>query len=134
MGLVREELAPLAGVYYVGGVGYCRRPVEALLEGVPNEGSWCGMVAASPGVDVLYQCLPLLDRDAALEDAGVAPLVELLVDDDEGFGTACNPSRLRLVRCERLADEVVEVWDSPVRRGVGLLCWVCVDLHDLRVR
>jgi hypothetical protein len=44
------ELTPLAGAYNPSGVGHRGRPVEALSEGVPNEGSRCCVMAASPRV------------------------------------------------------------------------------------
>ena len=44
--LSRVELTPLAGAYNPSGVGHRSGPVEALSEGVPNEGSRCCMVTA----------------------------------------------------------------------------------------
>jgi hypothetical protein len=44
------ELTPLAGAYNPSGVGHRSRPVETLSEGVPNEGSRCYVVTASPRV------------------------------------------------------------------------------------
>jgi hypothetical protein len=47
------ELTPLAGVYNPSGIVHRGRPVEALPEGVPDEGSRCCMVTASPRVYLL---------------------------------------------------------------------------------
>jgi hypothetical protein len=44
------ELTPLAGAYNPCGVSHRGGPVEALSEGVPNEGSRCCVVTASPRV------------------------------------------------------------------------------------
>jgi hypothetical protein len=51
--LSRVELTPLAGAYNPSGVGHRGRPVEALSEGVLDEGSGCCMVTASPLVYLL---------------------------------------------------------------------------------
>ena len=50
--LAREELAPLTGTDYLGSVGDRRRPVEALPEGIADEGPWRSVVAAGSGADV----------------------------------------------------------------------------------
>jgi hypothetical protein len=44
------ELTPLAGAYNSSGVGHRGWPVETLSEGVPNEGSRCYVMTASPRV------------------------------------------------------------------------------------
>ena len=59
-------LTPFVGAYDMLGVGYCRGPVEALSECVPNQGSRCGMVTADPTVDIAQQKLPLFDGDIEL--------------------------------------------------------------------
>jgi hypothetical protein len=51
--LSRVELTPLAGAYNPSGVGHRDGPVEALSEGVPNEGSRCCVMTASPRVYLL---------------------------------------------------------------------------------
>jgi hypothetical protein len=51
--LSRVELTPLAGAYNPSGVGHRGWPVEALSEDVPNKGSRCCMVTASPRVYLL---------------------------------------------------------------------------------
>jgi hypothetical protein len=50
VGLPRVELTPFAGADNSSGVGHHRRPVETLSEGVPDKGSRCCVVAASPRV------------------------------------------------------------------------------------
>jgi hypothetical protein len=47
------ELTPLVGAYNPSGVDHRGWPVEALSEGVPDEGSRCGVVTASPRVYLL---------------------------------------------------------------------------------
>jgi hypothetical protein len=63
------ELTPLARAYNPSGVGHHGRPVEALSEGVPNEGSRCCMVTASPRVYFLQYFLSFGDGYASLENA-----------------------------------------------------------------
>jgi hypothetical protein len=46
--LSRVELTPLAGAYNPSGVDHRGRSVEALSEGVPDEGSRCCVLTASP--------------------------------------------------------------------------------------
>jgi hypothetical protein len=46
--LSHVELTLLAGAYNPSGIGHRGRLVETLLEGVPDEGSRCCMVTASP--------------------------------------------------------------------------------------
>ena len=79
-------------------VSYYNRPVEALSERVPNQGSRCGMVPVDPTMDVIQQLLPLFDRDIALEDLSVVVLVELFLDDDKLLGAEREPPSQRLVR------------------------------------
>jgi hypothetical protein len=50
-----------------------------------------------------------------------------------GSDTACEPSSLRLVGREHLAEEVIEVRLSIVDQSVGLRLWFLVKLHDLMV-
>jgi hypothetical protein len=76
--LSRVELTPLAGAYNPSGIGHRSRPVEALSEGVPNEGSRCCVVTASPRVYLLQYLLFFGDGYASLENARGAAVVELL--------------------------------------------------------
>ena len=62
------------------------------------------MVTADPTVDITQQALPLLNGDAALQDPGVASFVEFALHKNEGFGTACKPSSLRLVRRQHVME------------------------------
>ena len=90
-------LAPFTGAYDLLSIGYCSGPVEALSECVPNQGSRCGVVTADPTVDIAQQKLPLFDRDAELQDPGVAPFVEFALYKNEGLGATCEPSSFRLI-------------------------------------
>ena len=91
-------LAPFAGAYDLLGVGYCSGPVEALSECIPNQGSRHGVVTVDPTVDIAQQMLPLFDGDAALQDPGVASLVEFVLHKNKGLGMTCEPLSLRLHR------------------------------------
>jgi hypothetical protein len=55
MCLPRIELAPLTGAYDLGGIGHSSWPVEALLEGVPDQCSRRCVVDTSPKVYFLKQ-------------------------------------------------------------------------------
>ena len=44
------------------------------------------MVTANPTMDITQQPLPLFDGDVALQDPGVASLVELTLNKDKGLG------------------------------------------------
>ena len=72
------------------------------------------MVTADPTMDIAQQKLPLFDRNTELWDPAVAPFVEFTLYKNEGFGTSCEPSGLRLVCWQRVVEEVVEVECSPV--------------------
>jgi hypothetical protein len=85
-------------------------------------------------MDVPQQPLSLLDGDATLQDLGVALLVELSFNNDEGLSVARELSSLSLVRREDLTDEVVEIRDPPIGQRVRLHYWILINLHDLRVR
>ena len=67
------------------------------------------MVPVDPTVDITQQLLPLFDGDAALQDPGVAPHVELTMNNGKGLVTTCEPLSVRLVCWQRLTEEVVEV-------------------------
>ena len=67
------------------------------------------MVPTDPTVDIAQQTLPLFNGDAALQDPGVASLVEFTLNKDKGLGVMREPSSLRLVHRQRLTEEVVEV-------------------------
>ena len=89
------------------------------------------MVTADPTVDIAQQTLPLFYGDVALQDLGVALLVEFALHKDEGLRATRESSSLRLVRWQRVMEEVVEVECSPVVQRVGLCCWILFELHDL---
>jgi hypothetical protein len=52
-----------------------------------------------------------------LEDLGVTLLIEFSLDDDKGLILAHKPSGLYPIHREHLADDVIEVRDSPVMQG-----------------
>ena len=62
----------------------------------------------------------------------MALFVEFTLYKNEGFGTTCEPSSLRLVRRQRVVEEVVEVECSLVIQRVGLCRWILYELHDIR--
>ena len=88
------------------------------------------MVTADPTVDIAQQTLPLFDEDAALQDPGVASLVEFALHKNKGLGATCEPSSLRLVRRYHIMEEVVKVEHPLVDQRVGLYGWVLFELHD----
>ena len=61
----------------------------------------------------------------------MAPFVEFTLYKNEGFGATCEPSSLRLVRRQRVAEEVVEVECSLVIQRVELCRWILFKLHDI---
>ena len=126
-------LTPFAGAYDLLGVGYCGGPVEALLECVSNQGSWCSMVTVDPTVDVAQQEFSLFARDIELQDPGVAPFVEFALYKNEGLGATWEPSSFRLVCRQCVMEEVVKVKCSPVVGRVRLQRWVLSKLHNLGV-
>ena len=90
------------------------------------------MVTTDPIVDIAQQMLPLFDGDAALQDAGVASLVEFALHKDEGLGTTCEPWSFCLVHWQHLTEEVVEVECPLVDQRAGLCRWLLFELHDFR--
>ena len=67
------------------------------------------MVPADPTMDITQQLLPLFDGDAALQDPGVALLVELDLNNDKGLGATSKSLSLHFVCRQHLMEEVVEV-------------------------
>ena len=55
------------------------------------------MVTTDPTVDIAQQTLPLFNGDAALQDPGVAPLIEFTLHKNKGLGTMCESSCLLVV-------------------------------------
>ena len=74
------------------------------------------MVVTVSSVDVLEDLASFCGLDTALEHAGHAALVELTVDDDEGFAAVHDHSRLCLFHGQDLVLEVGEEWHSLVAR------------------
>jgi hypothetical protein len=58
-------------------------------------------------MDIHQQLSSLLDGDASLQDFCVASPVELFSDDDIGFGSSSQPTRLCLVTGEDVAEMVI---------------------------
>jgi hypothetical protein len=71
-------LTPLTGAYYLSGVSYGNRQVEALPKCVLDKSARCSVIAAHAPVDVVKQLSPLLSGDTMLQDSSGAPLVEAL--------------------------------------------------------
>jgi hypothetical protein len=90
------ELTPFAGADNSSGVGHRRRPIEALSEGIPDQGSRRRVMAASPRVYFSQEFLTFGDGDASLEDALGAAVVELLLisQQDERLGAPRQPPSL----------------------------------------
>jgi hypothetical protein len=97
-------LAHFAGAYYFIGVHHRGRPIETLPVGLSDKCSWPGVVAANSTMDVLQKQLPVLDGDAVLEDVGVAFLVEIPINDNEGLSPVREPPSLRLIGREHLTE------------------------------
>ena len=67
------------------------------------------MVTVDPTMDIAQQTLPLFDGDVALQDPGVASLVEFTLNKDKGLGAMHEPSSFHLVCRQCLMEEVVEL-------------------------
>jgi len=91
------------------------------------------MMTANPTMDIVQQLLPLFGADAALQDPGVALLVEFTLNKDEGLGATREASSLHLVHQQCLMELVVEVRRLLVDQRVSLCRWILVELHDFRV-
>ena len=61
----------------------------------------------------------------------MASFVEFTLYKNEGLGAMCEPLSFRLVRRQRVTEEVVELECSPVDQRVGLCRWILLKLHDL---
>ena len=134
MSLPSVVLAPFVGAYDLLSIGYRSRPVEALSEFIPNQGSRRRVVTVDPAVDIAQQKLPLFDGDANLQDPDVASFVEFTFYKNEGLGATCEPSSFRLVRRQHIMEEVVEVECSLVDQRVRLYRWILFKLHELGAR
>ena len=71
-------------------------------------------------MDITQELLPSFDGDAALQDPGVASLVELALNKDKGLGMMHESPSLRFVRQQCLTEEVVEVRSPPIDQRVRL--------------
>ena len=97
VGLPSVVLTPFVGAHNLFSIGYSGQLVKALSECVSDQGPRHGMVPADPTVNITHQLLPSFDGDAALHDPGVASLIELSLDNDEGLGMMREPSSLHFV-------------------------------------
>ena len=66
VGLPSVVLTPFTGAHNLFSVGYCGRLVEALSEGISDQGPRRGMVTTDPSMDIAQQTLPLFNGNAAL--------------------------------------------------------------------
>src|SRR4051812_34855685 len=92
----------------------CGGPVEAMPHSHGDQRAGAGVVAAVAGVDVVEDLSSFGGLDAALEHAGHAALVELVVDDGEGFASACNHPSVCLVCRQGASLQVGDVRLGPV--------------------
>ena len=108
MGLFCIELAVLGCADNFLCVVQGRRPVETLSEGFSDQGAWCSMVSADPGVYLEKELLALGNGDAFHENASLrgAAFVELAVDYCEGFGSSGYSAGCVAVLREDFVEEV----------------------------
>jgi hypothetical protein len=83
------------------------------------------MVAANARVYVPEELAPLGDGHASLQDVGGGALLQLAVDEGEGFGHPGDAPGLRPVRGEFPSVHPSDVFVAPVRLAGGWL-----DIHD----
>ena len=121
MRLPSVKLTPFTSAHDLLGIGDCRRPIEPLAERVPDQSSRCRVMPTYSTIDIRQQLSSLLDGDASLQDSCVASPVELFSDDDIGFGSSSQPTRLCLVTGEEVAEEVIQVGSPPIFSGAGRL-------------
>ena len=88
VGLFEVKLAAFACTDNFFRVAQCCWPVKSLSESFSDQGAWCSMVSADPGMYLEKKLLALGNGDALHENAsfGGAAFVELAVDYSEGFG------------------------------------------------
>ena len=86
------------------------------------------MVTADADVDVPDQLLALENRDAALQNARGAELVQLSVNHDKRLGSPSEAPRLGAVRGLDPSNHSVEVLDAPILRSGGLVNFHCLGL------
>ena len=126
-------LTPFIGAHDMLSIGHHGWLVEALSERIFDQGSRHDMMTTNPTVDIAQQLLSLFNGDAALQDPGVASLVEFTVYKDKGLGAMREPLSLCFIRRQHLTKEVVEVRRPPVGQRIGLCHWILVKLHDFGV-
>ena len=77
MGLFCIELAAFACTDDFFRVAQCRWPIESLSEILSNQGAWCSMVSADPGMYLEKKLLALGNGDAIHENASFGGAVKL---------------------------------------------------------
>jgi hypothetical protein len=92
------ELAALAGLHNISGVGDRSGLVKALSKRVAHEGTRRGVVTADASVDVTNQLLTLGNGDASLQNARGTTLVQLVVDQYEELGPPSDVPCLSTIR------------------------------------
>jgi hypothetical protein len=117
-------LAPIAGAYYVLGISHSSWPVETMAKSHAYQHLWCSVVTAGSRVDVDEQLLPLIPRDALLEDSRSTAFVKVIADHHKRLCVASETLGLSLVPWEDVAQEIADIWAYPVT----------VDEHDLSPR
>ena len=85
VGLSSVVLTPFTGAHNLFRIGYCGRPIEALLKCVFDQGPRCDKVLVDPTMDITQQLLPLFDGDVAFEDPSVASPIELALNNNKGL-------------------------------------------------
>jgi hypothetical protein len=130
MCLPSEELIAFAALHDFFGIGHRCWPVEALPKGFSDQGSRSSVVAADSSVNVLQELLALSDGDASLQNPGGATIVELTLDEGEGFCAVCHPPSFFLALRQFTALEAVSKRDPPVGCR-GSWCQDRVDLHHV---
>src|SRR4051812_49872469 len=91
----------------------CGGPVEAMPHSHGDQRAGAGVVAAVAGVDDVEDLASFGGLDAALEHAGHAALVELAVDDGEGFASTRNHPGVCLVCRQGASLQVGDIRSCP---------------------
>jgi hypothetical protein len=125
VGFTGVELAPFAGAYDLAGFSDRGGPVEALAERIAYEGAGRGMVAANSCMYVPEELAPLGDGHTSRQDTGGSALVQLAVDEGEGFGHPGDAPGLEPVRGEFPSVHPGDVFVAPLHPAGGRL-----DIHD----
>ena len=98
MCLIRVLLATNTFADDVDCVCVRREPVITMAKCLRHQRASTSVMTAVAGVDVVEYLLAFVLRHAALEHARDAALVELVVDDGEGFAAPDDLSRFHFIR------------------------------------